>query len=93
MERHRELLLRQAMDLVWLTGSVAVRWDEFYLWTGVQRIAKKPWRVVHQVWEELCMEQGYDKALPLTVLSLDHAVVFRREPFPTENVNVLEDLT
>ncbi|THJ45677.1 hypothetical protein E9536_40765 [Burkholderia sp. LS-044] len=93
MERHRELLLQQAMDTVWLTGSVAIRWDEFYLWTGVQRIAKKPWRVVYQVWEELCAEQGYDNALPLSVLSLDHAVVFRREPFENERVNSLENLT
>lgn len=93
MERHREVQLRQALDKVWLTGSVDVRWDEFYLWTGVQRIAKKPWRTVFQLWEELCLEQGFEEALPLTVLSLDHAVVFRREPRSNENVNSLADLT
>ncbi|MGT2493770.1 hypothetical protein ACU4GD_32875 [Cupriavidus basilensis] len=49
---------------MWLVGSKAIRWDEFYLWTGVQRIAKKPWRDVYRIWEELCQEQGYDEALP-----------------------------
>ncbi|KWU26410.1 hypothetical protein [Burkholderia cenocepacia] len=93
MERHREIQLRQALDTLWRVGSVDIRWDEFYLWTGVQRIAKKPWRVVFQLWEELCVEQGYAEALPLTVLSLDHAVVFRREPFAHENTNLLSDLT
>lgn len=92
MERHREMQLRQALDQVWLTGSTVVRWDEFYLWTGVKRIAKKPWRDVLQVWEELCLEQGCEEAFPLTVMSLDFAVVFRREPFESEGVSSLEEL-
>lgn len=92
MEKHREAQLRQALDEVWLTGSSTIRWDEFYLWTGVQRIAKKPWRVVYRTWEELCVEQGYEEALPLQVISLDFAVVFRREPLENEKVESLEDL-
>lgn len=92
MERHRQQHLRQALDQVWLTGSTAIRWDEFYLWTGVQRIAKKPWREVYAIWEELCQEQGYDSALPLTVLSKEFAVVFRREPFENERVSSLDEL-
>jgi hypothetical protein len=92
MERHREALLRQAMDEVWLTGSTAIRWDEFYLWTGVQRIAKKPWRVVHRLWAALCQEQGLDESLPLTVISLEHAVVFRRDPVDAEYPKSLDEL-
>ncbi|KWA84144.1 hypothetical protein WL29_22535 [Burkholderia ubonensis] len=84
--------MRQALDEVWLTGSTTIRWDEFYLWTGVQRIAKKPWRDVHAIWEELCIEQGYEAALPLTVLNKEFAVVLRREPFDEERVSALEEL-
>ncbi|WP_109476639.1 hypothetical protein [Paraburkholderia sp. C35] len=91
MERHREAQLRQALDQVWLTGSVIVRWDEFYLWTGVQRLAKKPWREVHRIWEELCTEWGY-KTLPLEIVSKDHFVVFRRKWDADEKVSLLEDL-
>lgn len=91
MERHREALLRQALDQVWLTGSVVVRWDEFYLWTGVQRIAKKPWRDVHRLWEELCTEHNY-KTLPLEVVQKDNFVVFRRKWDAEEKVSQLEDL-
>ncbi|WP_149137279.1 primase-like DNA-binding domain-containing protein [Cupriavidus campinensis] len=92
MERHREAQLRQALDEVWLVGSKAIRWDEFYLWTGVQRIAKKPWRDVYRIWEELCQEQGYDEALPLTVLSKDFAVIFRRDSFEEEKETSIEEL-
>ncbi|MGF6539387.1 hypothetical protein [Paraburkholderia youngii] len=92
MEKHRDALLRQALDEVWLTGSTTIRWDQFYQWTGVQRIAKKPWRVIYGLWEELCQEQGYEEALPLTVISLDFAVIFRREPRPGERVNSLDEL-
>lgn len=92
MERHRLHHLRRALDEVWLTGSTTVRWDEFYLWTGVQRIAKKPWREVHTIWEELCLEQGYEEALPLTVLHKEFAVVFRRDAFEHERVQPLDEL-
>lgn len=92
MERHRELFLQQALDEVWLVGSKVIRWDEFYLMAGVQRIAKKPWRYVQRLWEDLCIERGYEEALPLTVLSLDYAVVFRREPFETEKVHDISEL-
>lgn len=78
MERHREVQLRQALDQVWLTGSVLIRWDEFYLWTGVQRIAKKPWRDVYRLWEELCTEYDYE-VLDLEVVQKDNFVVFRRK--------------
>ncbi|HDR8994531.1 TPA: hypothetical protein QDB01_000408 [Burkholderia vietnamiensis] len=91
MERHREAQLRQALDQVWLTGSVVIRWDEFYLWTGVQRIAKKPWREVHRIWEELCTEFGYE-TLPLEVVTKDNVVVFRRKWDTEEKVSILEDL-
>ncbi|BDB29447.1 hypothetical protein Tamer19_06840 [Cupriavidus sp. TA19] len=92
MERHREAQLRQVLDEVWLVGSKAIRWDEFYLWTGVQRIAKKPWRDVYRIWEELCQEQGCDEALPLTVLSKDFAVIFRRDAFEEEKETSIEEL-
>lgn len=92
MERHRELQLQQLLDEVWLVGSTAIRWDQFYLMLGVQRIAKKPWREVQKLWEELCLERGFDEALPLTVMSLDFAVVFRRPPFEFEKVNDISDL-
>lgn len=91
MERHREAQLRQALDQVWLTGSVLIRWDEFYLWTGVQRIAKKPWRDVYRLWEELCTEYNC-KTLPLEVAQKDNFVVFRRKWDAEEKANQLEDL-
>lgn len=92
MEYHHEVSLKQALDQVWLTGSTTIRWDEFYLWTDVQRIAKKPWRIVQRLWEEVCVAHGLPEAIPLSVLSNPYVVVIRREYFGDERVQKLEEL-
>lgn len=92
MEYHHEVSLKQALDQLWLTGSTTIRWDEFYLWTGVQRITKKPWRIIQRMWEELCQSHGLPKAMALTVIGHPHLLVLRRELSREENVQRLEDL-
>lgn len=92
MEHHHEISLKQALDQVWLTGSTTIRWDEFYLWTDVLRISKKPWRILQRMWDELCQAKGLPKPVPLTVVSLPFVVVFRREHFRDEKVQKLGDL-
>jgi hypothetical protein len=91
MERHHEMQLRQALDQVWVTGSVLIRWDQFYLWTGVRRIAKKPWRDIYRLWEELCSAWEIN-TIELEVMSHDNFVVLRRPWDPEERVSKMSDL-
>lgn len=92
MERHREILLQQALDEVMLVGSTAIDWGRLYQIFGVQRLAKKPWRDIQKLWEDLCEERGFEQAVPLTVMMLEFVVVLRREPFENEKVQDISEL-
>ncbi|CAG9269790.1 hypothetical protein [Paraburkholderia caribensis] len=92
MSKYREALLQQALEEVWLTGNATIRKDQFYHWTGVQRIAKKPWRLVNGLWEDLCQEFGHAEALPLMILEGEHFISLRRGRFSSESETALSDL-
>jgi len=88
MEKHREAQLRQMLDQVLLVGCGAVRWDELYLWLGVRRMTKGPWRVIRDMWVDLCQEQGHSKPIKLRLVTPDSPAqsmaIFRREQAPGE---------
>jgi hypothetical protein len=92
MAKYREALLQQKLEEVWLTGNTTIGKDQFVHWTGVQRIAKRPYRTLHGLWEELCQEFGHEEALPLKVLEGEHFVSLRRERFASETETALSDL-
>lgn len=92
MSKYREALLEQALEEVWLTGNATIRKDQFYHWTGVQRMVKKPYRTLNSLWEDLCQEFGHEEALPLMVLEGDHFISLRRERFANESEKAIADL-
>ena len=69
MEKHHENTLRCRVDEVMLTGQTFIRWHELSHWFDLTRIAKKPYRVIHEMWDEACKRRGYD-TLPLEVRGL-----------------------
>ncbi|ANC44119.1 hypothetical protein [Pandoraea pnomenusa] len=92
MSKYREALLEQILEDVWLTGNATIRKDQLYHWTGVERKVKKPYRVLHSLWEDLCQEFGHDEALPLQILEGDHFISLRRERFANESESPIADL-
>jgi hypothetical protein len=69
LEKHHENALRGRLDELFLTGGTYIAWFELVHWFNVERIAKKPYREIHEMWEETCNRRG-SKVLPVEVRGL-----------------------
>lgn len=69
IEKHQEVVLRARLDELFLTGQVFISWHELSHWFNVERIAKKPYREISEMWEEVCSRRGFNVA-PLEVRGL-----------------------
>lgn len=69
LEKHHENQILVRLDEAFLTGSTFISWQELAHWFNVERIAKKPYREIHGLWQEICERRGY-KTLPLEVRGL-----------------------
>lgn len=69
MEKHHDIILRARLDELFLTGQVFISWHELSHWFNVERIAKKPYREISELWEEVCARRGV-KVAPLEVRGL-----------------------
>ena len=56
MERHHEVALMQALDLLYLTGTTSILWGQLYLWFKAERLGKNAYRTILSRWEDLCVE-------------------------------------
>ncbi|MEW6343153.1 MAG: hypothetical protein AB1704_21040 [Pseudomonadota bacterium] len=96
MQRHHEAQLRQLFDEVFLVGTATVPWDQLYMWLGVKRMTKGPWRELHQLWAELCDSQGFTKPLDLILVSqqgpTQSRAIFRRRLHKSEVISLVADL-
>ena len=54
MDKIYEARIRAVLDELYLKTTVAVPWDDVYMWFGTQKIAKTPFRALLKEWEELC---------------------------------------
>lgn len=69
LEKHQENILKVRLDELFLTGTTFIAWAELTHWFNVERIAKKPYREIHEMWDELCSRRGF-KVLHLEVRGL-----------------------
>lgn len=69
IEKHQEFMLRARLDELFLTGQTYISWHELSHWFNVERIAKKPYREINEMWEEICVRRGF-KVAPLEVRGL-----------------------
>jgi len=69
LEKHHDSALRVRLDELFLTGQTFIAWPELAHWFNVERIAKKPYREIHDMWEETCMRRGW-KTMPIEVRGL-----------------------
>ena len=53
LKRH-DAALDRALDRLYLEGSVAISWDDLYLWFNADRLGKNAYREILRRWEELC---------------------------------------
>ena len=63
LEKHHEILLRARLDELFLQGQVFISWHELTHWFNVERIAKKPYREISEMWEDVCSRRGFKVAL------------------------------
>ncbi|VVE71635.1 hypothetical protein PCA31118_03930 [Pandoraea captiosa] len=92
MEKHHEAQLNQALDDLYLVGHVSIRWDYFYHWYNIDRLAKAPWRDIETRWAELCEAKGFKKPVGIVVVQKPHFAVFRRNLLASEKEQTLSDL-
>lgn len=72
MEKHHDIALRTRLDELFLTGQVFISWHELSHWFNLERIAKKPYREISELWEEACKRRGM-KVAPLEVRGFGQA--------------------
>jgi len=70
LEKHQEAVLRARLDELFLTGSTFIGWPELSHWFNVERIAKKPYREIHEMWDDVCARRGF-KTMSLQVRGLN----------------------
>lgn len=50
--RHRETLLRR-LDELFVKRFTFITWSELYYWFDIERVAKRPYRVIDELWKDL----------------------------------------
>lgn len=87
MRRYAGFELARAIATLYMTGAFNARWDELYLWCGVQRVSKAPYRELQQRWIEICEANGYKgKAIPeVRLMTFGNTFTLVRDAFEDEN--------
>ena len=56
IKRHEDQLWAR-LDALYANGTTYISWGELYHWYGIKRIAKAPWRDIHERWQQLLEEK------------------------------------
>jgi hypothetical protein len=93
MERHHDMQLSQAMDELYLNGTVSIRWDELYLWFKAERLNKRAYAEIVTRWQDLCASQGHSEVPEVTTLNWvgKGSLTLMRKAFEDEEMVPLTD--
>lgn len=62
MDNIYDAQLREVLDDLYLTTSVAVPWANIYMWFQTQKITKAPYRHIQKEWDMVC--ESHTKVWP-----------------------------
>ncbi len=88
MQKRHEDLLGLRLDTLYITGITSITWQELYLWYGVDKIRKAPYRDIQDRWERLLEENGIENTSDLQAVVLSDRISF----FYAEETTTLTEL-
>ncbi len=88
MQKRHEDQLGLRLDTLYITGITSITWQELYLWYGVDKIRKAPYRDIQDRWERLLEENGIENTSDLQGVVLPDRIPF----FYAEETTTLTEL-
>lgn len=88
MQKRHEDQLGLRLDTLYITGITSITWQELYLWYGVDKIRKAPYRDIQDRWERLLEENGIENTSDLQAVVLPDRISF----FYAEETTTLTEL-